>query len=123
MCEKWDRLELCGLEVFCVIGDLPQERDREQALKVDVELRLDLRPAGASDRLKDTVDYAALAEAVRTSLRQARFHMIEAAAQRVAEVCLLDRRVAAVRVRVEKRGAVSGLQAAAVVLTRERPEA
>ena len=50
-----DRLELRGLEVECIIGDLPEERGREQRLLVDVSLGCDLAAAGASDALCDTV--------------------------------------------------------------------
>lgn len=115
-----DRLELLGLEVTCVIGDLPEERGREQRLLVDVALACDLSAAGASDALSDTVDYAALAEMIRASLRAARCHMIERAAECVARVCLDNTRVRSARVRVEKQGAVPGLRAAAVTVTRER---
>ena len=115
-----DRLELLGLEVACVIGDLPEERGREQRLLVDVSLACDLAAAGTSDDLRDTVDYAALAAAIRTALRAARCRMIERAAECVARVCLDDPRVRSVRVRVEKRGAVPGLRAAVATVTRER---
>jgi dihydroneopterin aldolase len=117
-----DRLEILGLEVACVIGDLPEERGREQRLLVDVSLACDLAAAGASDALRDTVDYAALAGAIRETLRAARCHMIERAAERVARVCLADPRVREVRVRVEKQGAVPGLRAAAAVVTRVREQ-
>ncbi len=123
MFELRDKLELCGLEVVCVIGDLPEERCREQQLAVHVSLRLDLSAAAASDALRDTVDYAALCDAIRAVLRQARCHMIEGAAGCVARVCLTDPRVAEVRVRVEKSGAVPGLRAAAVEIVRGRSEA
>jgi dihydroneopterin aldolase len=105
-----------------VIGDLPEERDREQHLRVDVVLSLGLSVVGASDKLDDTVDYGALAEAIRAALKEARCHMIEAAAERVAKVCLSDRRIVCVRVRVEKPGAIAGLRAAAVTVTRRRSE-
>ena len=122
MTERADRLELCGLEVVCVIGDLPEERVREQRLTVDVALSLDLNVSALSDRLADTVDYAALAESIRTSLKLARHRMIEAAARDVAMVCLADRRVASARVRIEKPGVIPGLRAAAVTMVRERSE-
>jgi dihydroneopterin aldolase len=115
-----DKLELCGLEVVCVIGDLPEERQVEQRLTVDVSLVLDVTAAAANDVLRETVDYAALAESIRSTLRQARCHMIERAAGCVAQVCLADPRVAEVRVRVEKTGAVPGLRAAAVEIVRGR---
>jgi dihydroneopterin aldolase len=118
-----DRLELCGLDVACIIGDRPEERLREQRLTVDVALTLDLSAAAASDELGDTVDYVALAEAVRAALRQARCRMIECAADRVARVCLADARVEGVRVRIEKPGVIPGLRAAAVEIERRRTEA
>lgn len=113
-----DILELLGLDVACIIGDLPEERNREQRLRVDVALTCDLAAAGASDALRDAIDYAALSEAIRQTLRAARCRMIERAAECVARACLADPRVRQVRVRVEKAGAVPGLRAAAVVLTR-----
>jgi len=115
-----DKLELCGLEVACVIGDRPEERQREQTLTVDVSLACDLAAAGASDALSDTVDYAAMAEAIRAVLRQARCHMIEGAAACVARVCLADSRVTEARVRVAKSGSVPGLREAAVEIVRGR---
>jgi len=115
-----DKLELCGLEVACVIGDRPEERLREQRLTVDVSLACDLSAAAASDTLRDTVDYAALAEAIRSALRKARCHMIERAAECVAHVCLAAPRVEEVTVRVEKQGAVPGLRAASVEIVRGR---
>lgn len=118
-----DRLELCGLEVACVIGDRPEERGVEQRLVVDASLALDLSAAGASDALADTVDYASLAERIRGELRGAGFHMIESAAECVARVCLASPRVREVRVRIEKPGVFAGLRAAAVVIERGRGEA
>jgi len=117
-----DQLELCGLEVVCVIGDQPEERRREQRLMVDVSLDLDLSAAAKNDALADTVDYVALAAAIRNDLHQARCHMIECAAERVARVCLADVRVAVVRVRIEKSGVIPGLRAAAVQILRKRTE-
>jgi dihydroneopterin aldolase len=115
-----DQLQLNGIEVSCIIGDRPDERRREQILLVDVALVIDLAAAEASDLLVDTVDYPALAEAIRQRLRTARCQMIEHAAGLVAAECLKDGRVSSVRVRVEKRGAVVGLHNAAVVIIRSR---
>jgi len=113
-----DRLEILGLEVMCVIGDLPEERCREQRLMVDVSLVCDLAVAAASDALSDTVDYAALAVKIRTALKEARCRMVERAAECVARVCLSEPRVQETVVRVEKYGGVPGLRAAAVEIVR-----
>ena len=57
-------LELNGLSVDCIIGDLPAERRAPQRLRVDLALEID-DAAAQSDRLADTVDYARLAADVR----------------------------------------------------------
>jgi dihydroneopterin aldolase len=117
------QLELCGLEVRCIIGDLPEERLCEQVLVLTVTLSLDLSPVLASDALQDTVDYVELSEKIREALRAKQFRMIESAAACAAHVCLLHARVDAVKVRVEKAGAISGLRAAAVTVERKKGEA
>jgi len=114
------QLELCGLEVRCIIGDLPEERLREQVLVLDVTLSLDLAQVLISDALQDTVDYVTVAEAIRETLKVKQFRMIEAAAVCAAEVCLRQPRVQVAKVRVEKAGAVAGLRAAAVTVQRQQ---
>jgi 7,8-dihydroneopterin aldolase/epimerase/oxygenase len=52
-----DRILLEGMVFHGRHGTLPAERELGQPFVVDVELRLDLRPAGLSDDLMQTVDY------------------------------------------------------------------
>ena len=103
-------LRLNGIEVDCVIGELPDERDRLQRLLVDVELEIP-SDAAETDSLADTVDYAALAERVRAALVAAKCRMIERAAKVVYD-CLPTRDAHAV---VTKSGAVPGLHSASAV--------
>ncbi len=110
-------LNLNGIEVLCVIGERADERHRLQKLRVDVALEI---PPAASetDRLADTVDYAALAENVRAALVEARCQMIEHAA-RVAygvceAACPASAGARALRVTVTKSGAIPGLDSASV---------
>lgn len=104
-------LALNGLEVDCVIGDLPEERARVQRLVVDASLETG-DAASRSDSLADTADYAALAGRIRERLVAGRCRMIERAARLAAEACVEDPRVVSARVRVTKPGAVAGLGSA-----------
>jgi len=113
-----DAIRLNGIEVLCIIGERPDEREREQRLVVDVELGLDLAQAMTSDDLADTIDYAALSRRVRDSLRTAKCRMLERAAGVVVEVCRTDPRVKAVAVAVRKFGSVAGLASAEVRISR-----
>ncbi|MBP5511101.1 MAG: dihydroneopterin aldolase [Kiritimatiellae bacterium] len=113
-----DTLRLQGLEVSCIIGDLPAERHHEQVLTVDVSLLLDLRKAAASDALSDTVDYATLVEEIRSRLRAEKCRLLERAAHVVAEVCLCAAGVRSATICVTKREVIPGLRAAVVEITR-----
>ena len=50
-----DRIEIRGLRVLGTHGVLPEEQQRAQPFEVDLDLELDLRRAGRSDRLEATV--------------------------------------------------------------------
>ena len=113
-----DQLKLNGIEVECIIGDQPEERENEQRLLVDVALDIDLADAAESDRLEDTVDYALLVGNIREALEDAQCRLLERAAGVVADVCLSDPRVERVTVGVRKFGSVSGLGSAEVKVTR-----
>lgn len=106
-------LELTDIAVDCVIGDLPDERDRDQRLLVTLSLELP-DDAAQTDALEDTVDYVELSEAVRATLVSAKCRLIERAARLVAETAMRDQRVRSAAVRVVKPGRLPGLAAAAV---------
>lgn len=114
-----DTIRLNDIEVLCIIGDLPEERVREQRLMVDIALDVDLSAVIASDRISDTIDYATLSRDIRESLRSAKCRLIERAAGVVADVCLEDPRVQNVTVCVKKSGCVPGLGSAEVRITRD----
>jgi dihydroneopterin aldolase len=85
-----------------VHGVLAEEQLREQPFGVDLELLVDLAPAGASDALADTVDYGALCDAVSRVVATEHYQLLERLAARIAEVCRADPRVLGVVVEVRK---------------------
>ena len=102
-------------------GHLEAERVVGSHLDVDVELRADLRPAGASDALGDTIDYARCFALVRGVVEGEQHHLLERVATRVAEVLLAETPARGVRVRVSKRPPLEGsVERCAVVIDRER---
>ncbi len=68
------------------VGD--DERARPQPFEVDVALRADLSQAAATDRLEDTVDYAALQTLVTTLVQEESFHLIETLAASIGQSVL-----------------------------------
>ena len=112
-------LKLNNIDVACVIGERADERTRTQRLRLDVELTLD-DTAAETDRLCDTVDYAALTEKIRAALVAAKCQMIERAAKIVAETCLADAKVSHVKATVTKSGAITHLESASAVIEENR---
>ncbi len=97
-----DRIELRGLRALGLCGALPEEQTRPQPLEVDLDVTADLAPAGRSDDLADTIDYAALASVAERVVTTGHHQLLEALAERIAETVLADERVAHVSVAVRK---------------------
>ncbi len=118
-----DLIRLQGMTFSAAHGASPGERTRERRFVVDLEVTADLRRAGATDDLADTVNYSTLYGVVRDVLKGPPVNLLESLAERIAERVLRDFPVLAVRVRVGKPGVPvdEGSQAmASVEVYRER---
>lgn len=98
-----DAIEVRDLRVLGVHGVLEEERSRPQPFGLDLDLTLDMAPAGRSDQLAHTVDYGALVEAAAGVVETRSFALLEALAEAVAaELLALDGRITTVAVTVRK---------------------
>lgn len=97
-----DRIVLSGILAEGRHGVHPHEREFAQAFAVDVELALDLRPAGTTDDLARTVDYGTVDGLVREIVEGRSFLLIEALAESIATTILAAYPVDEVVVRVRK---------------------
>ena len=98
-----DRIELRGLRAAGVHGVLPEEKLRPQPFEIDIDLAVDLGPAARSDRLSDTVDYAAVSESAAAVVTDRSFDLLEALADAVAAAVLAtDSRITAATVGLRK---------------------
>ena len=116
-----DRILISDLACRCVIGVEDWERRERQEVLVSITLTADLAPAGRSDRIEDAVDYRLLKKKVLADAEASSFFLIEALAERVAELCLQDARVEEVQVCVEKPGALRFARTVSVEISRRRP--
>ena len=114
-----DQIHIRQLKLNAVIGVYPRERKAPQPVIVDLVLHADLQVAGRSDRLTDTVDYAALVARIRKAAAKSRFQLLESLAQHIADLCLREPRIAAVDVTAAKPGALPGI-GVAVTMRRSR---
>lgn len=79
-----DLIELRGLRALGCHGVLEEEKQRAQPFEVDLDLEVDLFSAGRSDAIGDTVDYGAVAEAVRDVVQGGHSDLLEHLADRIA---------------------------------------
>jgi len=98
-----DQIRVRGLRVVASVGALPEEHERRQPIELDIDVEADLRAAGASDRLEDTIDYAAVCDVAVRVLSSGYIVLLEAVAERVAAAVRdVDGRITGVTVEVRK---------------------
>ena len=118
-----DHILLEGMQFYGYHGVNPEERVLGQRYVVDLVADIDLRAAGNSDRIEDTVSYSHIYRAVRSVMEGEPRNLLESAAQAIADRVLAEFPVEAVTVTVKKpnppvRG--SSIESAAVQIHRTR---
>ena len=88
--KKRTKIELKGLEFFAHHGVLPEEAKLGQRFTVDVVLELDPDMSFESDAVESTVNYAEVYALVERIFIGERYHLIERAAEVIAEGVLAD---------------------------------
>lgn len=82
--ERLDAIRVRGIRAWGHHGVLPQERDLGQQFAVDVTLHLSTAPAGTTDALARTVNYAEVAAAVHEEITGDPCDLVETLAERIA---------------------------------------
>jgi len=98
-----DRIVLANMAFQARHGVHDLEKVEAQRFEVDVELALDIQPAGLDDDLAKTVDYGGVYEVVRQVVESTTFNLMEALAEAIAhEILGGHARVDEVVVRIRK---------------------
>ncbi len=116
-----DKIIIRDLAVSCIIGINNEERTVKQDVIINVVMCADLSAPGRTDAFSDTVDYRGLKRRILKMVAASSYNLIEALAEKTAELCLEDEKVLSVSVTVDKPGALSNARSVAVELTRKRP--
>ena len=97
-----DRIMIDGMVFQGIHGVHEHEQQAPQPFEVDVELALNLQPAGLSDDLALTADYSRVFETCRQIVESTRFSLIEALAEAIAQEILAGFPADEVTVRIRK---------------------
>ncbi|MDP6561969.1 MAG: dihydroneopterin aldolase [Candidatus Peribacteraceae bacterium] len=96
-----DTISIHELEVPTHIGVTAEERASIQTLKVSIDMEKDLSVVGASDNVADTINYEAVADAIKR-LGTVQRNTIERFAEDIAQMILADFKPNYVKVSVWK---------------------
>jgi FolB domain-containing protein len=117
-----DKIIIADLRLRGIVGVNPEERTQAQDISLWITLHTDLRAAGSSDDLAETVDYSALEREIRALVEGSRFLLVERLAHETARLCLRHPGVERAVVRLEKPRALPFARAAVVEIERTRAD-
>jgi 2-amino-4-hydroxy-6-hydroxymethyldihydropteridine diphosphokinase len=119
--EGWlDRIHIRDLVLRCIIGINPDEREQRQDVIINITMYADLRQAGLSDNIDDTVNYKTVKQRVVHLVETSSCLLVERLAQEIADICLADPRVQQVDVTLDKPGALRYARSVGLQITRHK---
>lgn len=113
-----DLIYLRDLRIDTVIGIFDWEREIRQTVVLDLEMGTDIRAAGRSDAIEDTLDYKSVAKRLIAFVRESEFQLVEALAEHIARIVVTEFDVPYVKLTVNKQGAVRGSRDVGVIIER-----
>jgi dihydroneopterin aldolase len=118
-----DVILLEGIQIPAALGVTAAERRMRRPVLLDLEVARDLRAAGRSDRIRDTLHYKRIFEVVEDVAANQEHKLVEALAQRIACAVLGKFDADSVTVTVRKPKPIAGvLDHAGVRVTRTRED-
>ena len=97
-----DRIVLNNIRLEGRHGYYDHELERPQPFEVDVELVLNLQPAGIDDDLEQSVDYGKVYDVVRRMVESTSYRLLEGLAEAISHELLVAFPVLEVGVRLRK---------------------
>ena len=113
-----DIVFLSELRIPVTIGIYDWERRIKPTLVLDLEMGTAIRSAAATDSIEDTLNYKSVAKRVTELVATSEFQLVETLAERITEVIRSEFGVSWVRLRLNKRGAITGAGDVGIVIER-----
>ena len=114
-----DKIFLRGMKANTLIGVYDWERERPQTLILDLDIGIP-EQSGQDDDIGNTVHYGEVCEAVRTSLAEQSFLLLESLAEHIAKLILDNFGALSVRVRIIKPGILPDVKEVGIEIERSK---
>ena len=108
------------LEIMALIGIYDHEKVKPQRIIVNIDLSVHEADGPVTDEISHVVSYEIIAQKVEAIVAEGHVNLVETLAEKFAEACLRDKRVAAARVRIEKPDIIPNARSVGVEIERSR---
>jgi dihydroneopterin aldolase len=113
-----DLIFIRELRITTIVGHYPRERSNPQPLLFDLELAIPGDAVYASDKLANTINYAAVAAYVQHECDTHHFKLLESMADYLARGIVAEFKTPYVKLSVAKLGIIKGVRQVGVVVER-----
>jgi len=117
-----DTVFITALHIETIIGIHAFEQNAPRPLILDLEMGVDIREAAASDRIRDAVDYSAVADEIIKLAASRRFQLIETLAETIARKVFERFPITTLRLSIGKPGAIDTAKTVGVRIERRRED-
>lgn len=117
-----DIIFLQEIRVKTLIGIYPWERVASQTIQLDLEIALPNSRACATDNFEDALDYADVVRRINEVLSEKHFNLLEALAEHIAQIILLEFKSPWTRISVAKLEAIPGVKKLGIRIERRQED-
>ena len=117
-----DKIIIRDLLVRGIIGLNEWEREKRQDILLNLTLYIDTRAAALSDEIEDSLNYRTLTKSVIKYVESSSHFLVEALANAIAKIAVVDCGAEKAVVRVEKLGALRFAKSVGVEIERQRSD-
>ncbi len=117
------RIRVKDLVLMCSIGVYAHEKTKRQRVRINLEMTVQESVTPLDDDIANVVSYDTIIDSIRSLVESGHINLVETLADAIADICLADRRVEAVRLSVEKLDVFRETDGVGVEIERSRGRA
>lgn len=95
-------ISIKDLNLYALIGIHPHEKKTKQKILINVTLNSPYEGEFIKDKIENVVSYEHIVKCIKKLVNSGHIGLIETLAEKVAEICLRDKRVLDARISIEK---------------------
>lgn len=99
-------IKIKDYKIHCIIGSHAYERNEDQEISLDIEMRMNFLECVQTDSIVDTIDYSEVVKVCSELAKKRRYHLLETLTFETVHVLMKTFSPLSVKVRVNKKGAV-----------------